>query len=400
MEPYHKKAELGTVSAAQSIRTWLPVTQIWNYFQLKYLPPEIDNLVVCEKRENETRFPFSKIYSLSEAPLWFRLWKTKMQKRGLNHYLQFLKYIVKQNNCTLLHSHFGDMGWLNSGVAQESGMKHIVSFYGYDLSRLPCIDPQWLNRYRRLFGMVDLVLCEGRHMIDRVRALGCPTPKVVLHRLGIETERVPFRPRNFKQGETIRFLIAASFQEKKGIPYALEAVGRMKGTLGNFEVTVIGDAKPHLPRSLTERKKIIETIERFNLGRHIRLLGFKAHDELLREVYRHHVFLSPSVTASDGDTEGGAPVSIIEMAATGMPVISTTHCDIPDTLGQLNRGLLCAERDIEGLIVQIERLLSCASWRKLASENRAHIEKEFSASTQGKKLARLYSNLVSTGEIN
>ncbi len=47
---------------------------------------------------------------------------------------------------------------------------------------------------------------------------------------------------------------------------------------------------------------------------------------------RHHLFLSPSVTAPDGDSEGGAPVSIIEAAATGMPVVSTTHCDIPQAV--------------------------------------------------------------------
>ena len=33
---------------------------------------------------------------------------------------------------------------------------------------------------------------------------------------------------------------------------------------------------------------------------------------------RCHLFLSPSVTAADGDTEGGAPVGLIEASATDL----------------------------------------------------------------------------------
>lgn len=56
------------------------------------------------------------------------------------------------------------------------------------------------------------------------------------------------------------------------------------------------------------------------------------YDRLLDEIARHHVFLSPSVTAPDGDSEGGAPVTIIEAAASGMPVVNSTHCATPEAV--------------------------------------------------------------------
>ena len=74
----------------------------------------------------------------------------------------------------------------------------------------------------------------------------------------------------------------------------------------------------------------------------------------MRRPTKHDVFLAPSVTASNGDTEGGAPVAIIEMAASGMPIVSTRHCDIPSVVLDGVTGLLAAERDSEGLAVETE----------------------------------------------
>ena len=82
-------------------------------------------------------------------------------------------------------------------------------------------------------------------------------------------------------------------------------------------------------------------IEKHKLQSKIRMLGFQPYSVLLEEAYTHHIFLSPSVTASDGDTEGGAPVTLIEMLATGMPIVSTTHCDIPEIICKGPEGPDC-----------------------------------------------------------
>lgn len=39
--------------------------------------------------------------------------------------------------------------------------------------------------------------------------------------------------------------------------------------------------------------------------------------------------LLPSVTIKNNDKEGGAPVAILEAQATGLPVVSSYHADIP-----------------------------------------------------------------------
>jgi colanic acid/amylovoran biosynthesis glycosyltransferase len=87
-------------------------------------------------------------------------------------------------------------------------------------------------------------------------------------------------------------------------------------------------------------------------------------------------------------------VSIIEMAASGMPVVATTHCDIPEVLGETNRALLSPEGDVDALRAQFEALLQLGDWRALAEENRNHVERNYDVRLQSAKLADLYLELV------
>jgi colanic acid/amylovoran biosynthesis glycosyltransferase len=106
------------------------------------------------------------------------------------------------------------------------------------------------------------------------------------------------------------------------------------------------------------------------------------------------VFVSPSVTAFDGDTEGGAPVAIIEMAASGMPVVSTRHCDIPFVVGSHSERFLAAERDVDDLERRLRALLSEPNWDAIAQASRAHILMQHDAVRQGEVLAQIYKDLV------
>ena len=65
-----------------------------------------------------------------------------------------------------------------------------------------------------------------------------------------------------------------------------------------------------------------------------------------------------ALTAADGDSEGGAPVGIIEMQAAGMPVLSTYHADIPEVVRDGESGYLVPERDVEALAEKLDKLIN------------------------------------------
>jgi colanic acid/amylovoran biosynthesis glycosyltransferase len=377
------------VRVVQSFAEWLPLTQTWLFGQLRHLPPAlVESHVVCERTSNLDQFPLPNIHDLLSRGRVEWLWDVGLRRLGVRRHLGLLVRVGRRARARVVHSHFGHVGWGDAGGAQRLGAAHVVTFYGHDLS-LPEREPEWGARYRQMFASASLVLAEGSHMAGRIAQLGCPTHKLRVHHLGVRVGDIRYAPRRWSPGEPLRVLIAASFREKKGIPYALEAIARLRRELP-VEVTVIGDAGPQ-PAFAAEKARILRTIAEHRLDGCVRLLGYQSHATVFDHAYRHHVFLSPSVTARDGDTEGGAPVTIAEMAATGMPIVSSRHCDIPEVVRDGVTGLLAAERDVDGLVARLRWLVTNPdAWRPMLDAARRHVEAEYDAERQGSRLAALY----------
>jgi len=382
----------GSIRLLQSTPCWLPQTQTWMFEQLRALPDEFENHVVCEVTENLDQFSIPNIHSHAALPLWRQLWDKRLRAAGLRPYLSHLPALAGRLRPSILHSHFGHTGWADRQVARRRKLRHVVTFYGYDLSYLPRSDPRWRDRYHDLFGGVDLVLCEGSHMAATLEELGCPRDRLRVQHIGIDTRRFAFRPRQRARGETLRVLIAATFTEKKGIPHALEALARIDGSVP-LEVTLIGDSSGG--RNDVEKQRILRAIEALDFSQKIRWLGYQPHAVFLREAYDHHIYLAPSLVASDGDCEGGAPIGLIEMAATGMPVVSTRHCDIPEVIEEGVGGLLADEGDIDGLVAHLRELIADpARSLDLACAARSRIEEHYDLRRQSARLAEIYRSLV------
>lgn len=372
---------------------WLPQTQTWMHTQARCLPASVESHVACETTENLDQFGLPNIHCLASSRL-YHLWDRLVRGLGLRRYLGHLPRVLEQVGAHLLHSHFGHIGWTNLKAAQRQQVPHIVTYYGQDLTYLPRQQPEWRERYKELFDQVDRVLCEGPHMAQCVVQMGCPDEKVQVHHLGVDLEALRFEPRNWDGDSPLRVLMAGTFTEKKGFPDAMRALGKLKDRV-DLAVTLIGDASPH-PRNREEKRRILEAIEDEGLIHNVTLLGYQPHARLLVEAYHHHLFLSPSVHAKDGDTEGGAPVTIIEMAATGMPVVSTRHCDIPEVILEDVGGLLADEREPEQLTQHLLKLVeNPMAWEAMARAARRHLEEHYDMRRQGEALAGIYTSVLS-----
>ncbi len=227
-------------------------------------------------------------------------------------------------------------------------------------------------------------------MASRIVELGCPEKKVKVQHLGVNVNNLAFKPRQWKVGEPFKVLIAASIREKKGIPYAIEALGMLIKDVP-VELTIIGDATRDRAHQ-SEKGKILSLLEQTGLKPVTRLLGYQSYSVLKEEAYKHHLFLQPSVTASSGDTEGGVPVTIIEMAATGIPIISTRHCDIPGVIIDNETGLLANERDAKGIYKHLCWFVENPhQWRPMLDKGRTHVNAEFNSQIQALRLSELYN---------
>jgi colanic acid/amylovoran biosynthesis glycosyltransferase len=366
------------------------------YNQVHQLPSEVDSHIVCRSKLNLDQFGLPNIHCFGHAGK-FMSWADRVLRRlHLRPSLsdRFVGKVGRRIHAQILHSNFGPSGYDNLPAARKLGVRHVVSFYGVDASRMPASDPRWRPRYRRLFKAVDCILAEGPHLARCLAELGCPTDKIRVHHLGVCVSQIPFVPRCWEKGTPLKVLIAASFREKKGIPYALRALGQIAKRVP-LEITIIGDAAKQDLAGQKEKAIILETIAKEELKSQVRLLGYQPYKVLFEEAYRSHLFISPSVTAKDGDTEGGAPVTLIEMAAIGLPIVSTRHCDIPSVIPDPSVGLLAEERNVSDLVQHLLFLIEHPqSWPVMRANARRHVEREYDAAKQGIKLRRIYQGLL------
>jgi colanic acid/amylovoran biosynthesis glycosyltransferase len=366
-------------------------SQNWIHTQIKYLCDHAP-VVITGQTEN--------LDQLDWVPPYYKTFDRRIATRALDRagesvlgYRPALRWQLYRQNVQLLHAHFGPVGCEALSLARAHGIPLITTFYGYDLSLLPTKEPEWNGRYKELFARGDHFLTEGRHMKKQLAKLGCPEDKITVHHLGVEIDSLPYQVRSRSEEEPLRVLLAGRFVEKKGFPDAIRAFARFLRQGGTGELTIVGGlGSPEKDREA--RQELRQLIHEQNVADHVTLRGFLSHDELIETYLGHHVFLAPSVEASNGDTEGGAPVTVIEASATGMGVVSTWHCDIPEVVQHGKTGLLAEEGDIEKLSCHLYSLFQQPN--RIAEIGRAarnRVEREYSASKQGKHLDRIYSNV-------
>jgi len=348
-------------------------------------------IVVTEQTENLDMFPFSRLYAYDDVGNARKIWLGLRGRRRRGLRSVFFTRVLRRQRACLIHAHFGQTGAALLDVRRTVGLPMVTSFYGSDATQV-ARDPVWRERYLRLFSEGDAFLAEGTAMRRTLLALGCPPGKVVIHRLGVPLNMLPFVVRRPDASGVVKVLIAGTFREKKGIPYALRAVQRVHRGHPRLQVTLIGDSAGKAGDE-EEKREILELID--PPSRVVNWIGFQPYSVFQKLLLEHHIFLSPSVTARDGDSEGGAPVSIIEAAATGMPVVASTHADIPEVVVDGESAFLSPERDVDGLAQNLERLVTEPHlWEPMGRRGRAHVECNHDAQLQAERLEDVYASLL------
>lgn len=339
--------------------------------------------MLTQSLEHPEAFPFKPVHRvtdrISSAERMLGRFQRWMGSYSSRPYLE----LIQNEKIRLLHAHTGWEAARIAPVAQAAGLPLVASFYGRDVSALPR-SPYWRWLYRRLFKIASLYLVEGPMLGKSLLSLGCPADKIRVVHLGVDLDRIPFHERKPHEGP-VRILISCSLREKKGVTYALSALGRCLETTP-WVLRILGDGP--LREQLTEQSRSLGLEERVSFE------GYLSYTEHLQALAEADLFLSPSVTASDGDTEGGAPVALIEAQASGLPAVASTHCDIPEIVKDGVTGYLFDEKDVDGLTVCLQRLLADQeSWAALGQAGRRHIEREFNVIQQVARAEELYQPL-------
>lgn len=367
------------------------LTQNWIYNQVNNLDKKVPIKIYSVTHENRDSFPLNNLQSLHNNLGIIALTFNRVWNRIFHWYPQLLFWLWKDRP-NLIHAHFGPDGCRFLPYATLSGIPLITSFYGYDAYVLPQQELSWRKKYRKLFEHGRLFLAEGPAMRDKLIEIGCPSEKIVIHHIGIELDKYNFHIR--KPNSQIRLLVCGRFVEKKGIPYAIEALKHViSKTKADVRLTIVGDS--NCRGTLTdEKKKILCAIEKYDLGDAVTLTGYVSHKDLIRIIYDHHIFLAPSIHASDGNAEGGFPVILTEAQASGMPVVAFNHCDIPEIIQDGVSGFLVPEHDVGALTEKLIYLIDNPdTWPGIGQAGRTYVEANYNINKLNERLIEIYKSL-------
>jgi len=289
----------------------------------------------------------------------------------------------------VIHSHFSFVGWRYRRLALKLNIPHIVSFYGFDYEYLPHNEPVWRKRYQILFKEVDVFLCEGNNGSKILEKMGCPPQKIKVARLGVNVHKIPFYLREKKQNE-LSLVQIASLAPKKGHIYTIQAFIEALRDCPNMTLTVVGRDHEGIKQRLQDM--IVDTAA---AGR-VTFVDQIDFDYLYEFMKDFQVFIHPSCYGDDLDCEGGAPVVLLDAQATGMPIISTTHCDIPEEVAHGISGLLAPEKDVPELVKAINRFykMENAEYQSFASGARQQVESFYDIRKNAAVVSEIYRELV------
>lgn len=318
-------------------------------------------------------------------------------------FLDWAERILRARDARLIHAYFGPVGWRTLELKRRLGLPLVVTFLGDDIAPVLAPwwswwiadghgEPDWPARLRELFEHADLLLVEGPHLRERVIELGCEPDKVEVQRIAIPLEEISFRPACPPADGKAAIVFAGRFCEQKGVLYALDAVRRLRAQRRDFELRLIGDD------TLTDGRyaaRVHAFIREHRLQDCVRLLGFLNHDRYLAELRRGDIFLHPSIVDDAGISEGGAPTTILEAQAVGLPVVSTLHCDIPAVTVPGESALLVPERDGRALADALGTLLDDPGrWEAMGRAGRGHVEAHHDISIEAAGLEDRYFALL------
>ena len=310
----------------------------------------------------------------------------KYGKTALSLKLLYLLIPFLDKKFDILYCHFGTNGILGTYL-KEIGIngKLVTTFHGYDMSSF--IISNGNNVYKKLFLNGDLFLPISDYWKKKLIRLGCNEKKIIVHRMGINLEKFKFSERRKQFGESIKILAMGRLVEKKGHEYTIQAIAKIIKKYKNLEYIIAGGGP--------FRSKLENLISELGIKSYIKFLGAVEQNEVLKLYQQAHIFILPSITASNGDQEG-IPVVLMEAQATGLSIISTYHTGIPEVIVDGKSGFLVPEGDADALADRLEYLIEHPEiWPDMGRYGRKYVEEKYDIKKLNQQLVKIYQNLIS-----
>jgi glycosyltransferase involved in cell wall biosynthesis len=324
---------------------------------------------------------------LARAPgRWVRAWAlaVRMRPPGLKGLLWQIFYALEAGvladrmqaaGAVHLHNHFGDSSCSVAVLAAEmAGLPYSYTMHGpgeffepmrwrIDIKIARAAFVAAISHFARGQGMI---FADQAHW-DRIKIVHC----------GVDPALYP-APEG-PPGQ--RLLFVGRLAAIKGVVLLLEAVAALAPRFPELRLVLVGDGPE--AAALKARASDLGIAER------VRFTGYLGPEGVAEELARADLFVLPSFAE-------GVPVVLMEAMAAARPVIAPHVAGVPELVEDGVSGFLAAPGDLQGLIGQIETVLSDPeAAHAMGRAGRAKVVAEFDSGTEAAWLLRLFQGAVS-----
>ena len=185
-------------------------------------------------------------------------------------------------------------------------------------------------------------------------------------------------PREYRDSGVLRLLYAGTWLDQRGIFYIRDALRNLVPRIPGLTMTFAGCGVPP------------EEIQRFlgsELATQVAVRPVVSSGQMPELYAEHYVFLFPSLME-------GLPCVLLEAMATGMPVITTETCGMPDVVENGYNGILIPPANTTSIEEAVLRLVKSRELRQRLGEAARETMKHYTWERAARQLEAFYRHVL------
>jgi glycosyltransferase involved in cell wall biosynthesis len=294
-----------------------------------------------------------------------------------------MRRLVRRHRIDLIHAHWFIPQGLVAALGTVTGRRPIVmTAHAGDV--FATRDRLRRGLLRHAAARTGAATAVSGPLAEEFESLTGIRPEIIPMGVDIARFRPAGRPPVAEGGP--RILSVGRLAAKKGLHHLIDALATLAPGMPGLQLTVVGDGPV--------RTALEEQAARCGLAGRIHFLGMVPNEDLPALFAAADLFVVPSIIDETGDREG-LPVSILEAAASGVPVVASDVGGISDFVEDGVTGLLVPPGDATALARAIQRLAGDAALAgNVAVAARARVERGFSWDSVSDRFDTIYRRLL------
>lgn len=266
-----------------------------------------------------------------------------------------VKTFLREHKVRVVMGEYMDFSIEYFELLRDMGIRFVVHAHGYDIS-VRLAQEKWRKEYQK-YNAADAVIVVSKSIRSRLIECGLRSEKIfVVSGSATVPCFAPFR----RTSGRIRCLMLSRQTPTKGPLLALESFRQAVQRVPELYLDIVGDGPL--------RSTVMQCVRGFGLSEHVAVHGYLSSSEVRLLVQDADIFVQHSIQDPITFAEEGQPVTLIEMMAQALPIVSTRHAGIPEAVLDGQTGFLVNEGDVTLMAQRIETLARDSQLRKQLGE--------------------------------